>query len=344
MVLLFAIPCIARFIVQKIIKHHAAIDATKGIEILEKVTVGGINQWIYIRGECRENPVLLWVDGGPGEPCIAYARDLGHLNGLERKFTIVYWDQRGTGKSYSESIPAESMTIAQYVSDIRELTMVLKVKLGVEKVYLLGRSWGSRIGALAASKHPELFYAYIAVGQAVHSDVSELISIRNVLHIAKETNNKEAIQELESIGSPPYTPGQILVERKWVQAFGGFSKSGLNLRSYILKKVLSSPEYTIRDVRNVIRRGTYPNERLRPEINGQNLFVEAPGIEIPVYFIHGKHDLAISGEVAEAYYKSLEAPMGKSFFWFENSAHTANADESDKFYDVMVNNVLKNTQ
>ncbi|MBM7624264.1 alpha/beta fold hydrolase [Sporohalobacter salinus] len=338
-----AILYLIRLLIQYKIKITTKIDTQNGIESLERIRLGDLEQYILIRGKDNSKPVLLWLDGGPGEPLISYARDMGYETGLEEKFVMVYWDQRGVGKSYSSKISKDTMTIEQYVSDIHELTQKLKERFDVPKIYLLGRSWGTIIGTLSVAKYPNDYYAYIGVGQVAYSKGAEKISYQKVLDIARKRNNKEAIKELEEIGMPPYNSEEVRKERKWVINFEGFSKSGLNFTTHILKRILVSPEYSIKDIINVALHGHFALNCLWEEANWTNFFKTVPKIEVPVYFLEGKYDFTVPWETAQKYYKFLKAPKGKDFIIFENSAHTVPNDEPDKFYDVIVNKVLNET-
>jgi pimeloyl-ACP methyl ester carboxylesterase len=191
-----------RAVMQGRVKRATAIPAPPGVESLEKVALGGVGQWLLIRGVDRSNPVLLHLHGGPGSADISIARFFDA--GLIEHFTVVHWDQRGAGKSFDPDIPPESMRREQFVLDTRDLASMLRERFGVAKIYLVGHSWGSEIGALAASRYPELFHAYVGVGQVVEKVEQERISYRFALDKAREAGNPRAIRELEEIGPPPY--------------------------------------------------------------------------------------------------------------------------------------------
>jgi pimeloyl-ACP methyl ester carboxylesterase len=149
---------------------------------------------LLIRGWDRSNPILLHLHGGPGSADISIARFFD--TELIEHFTVVHWDQRGAGKSFSPDIPPESMTRDQFVEDIRELAVLLGKRFDVPRIYLVGHSWGSEIGALAASRYPELFHAYVGVAQVVEESEQERISYQFVLDKAREAGNQKAIREL----------------------------------------------------------------------------------------------------------------------------------------------------
>ena len=146
--------------------YTAEIVSVNGIATLETVSLGGVDQWVMIRGYDVDNPVLVFLHGGPGSPAIPYARF--SFGGLEQDFTVVSWDQRGCGKSYDEELDPSSITLDRMLADTHELIELMQVRFGVQRIYLMGASWGSILGTLTARDHPELLHAYIGVGQVVN--------------------------------------------------------------------------------------------------------------------------------------------------------------------------------
>ena len=167
---------------------------------LEKIKIGNINQWISIRGKNTNNPILLYLHGGPGTPVMPLFRYFQAP--LENYFIVVQWEQRGAGKSFSWKIPKKTMTIEQFISDLHELIEILMKRFKKEKIFLMGHSWGSVLGTYMVQRYPELFYAYIGVGQASDTIETEKIMYQFALDKSKETNNKKAIKKLEKIGLP----------------------------------------------------------------------------------------------------------------------------------------------
>lgn len=162
---------------------------------LEKISLGGINQWISIRTKDIQNPILLYLHGGPGTPVMPLFR---HFQApLENYFIVIQWDQRGAGKSFSWHIPKESMTIEQFISDLHELIVLLCKRFNKEKIYLMGHSWGSVLGIKIVQRYPQLFHAYIGVGQASNTIETEKIMYRFVLNKSKELGDKKAVKRLK---------------------------------------------------------------------------------------------------------------------------------------------------
>ena len=144
-----------------------------------------------------------------------------HLNAeLEQHFVVVQWDQRGAGKSYSWSTPGESMRVAQFVSDTRELTEYLLQRFQQPKCYLVAHSWGSLFGALTAARYPGLFHAYVSIGQLAGLPETQQVRYQFALDSAQKEKNKAAVAALNRIGRPPYEDsisGEVL--EKWVSHY-----------------------------------------------------------------------------------------------------------------------------
>jgi pimeloyl-ACP methyl ester carboxylesterase len=189
------------------------------VAAFERVELGGLRQTVLMRGKRVSNPVLLYLHGGPGSSELALVR---HFNAaLEDHFIVVLWEQRGAGKSYSPFIDPSSMTIDQFVSDAEELARWLGRRFGKDRIYLVGHSWGSLVGLRLAHQHPELFQAYVGIGQAVSFQEGERLSLRWTMEQAQAAQNLEAIAELRSLVDYPNGDGgglgAVFTERKWLR-------------------------------------------------------------------------------------------------------------------------------
>ncbi|MFW9939384.1 MAG: alpha/beta fold hydrolase, partial [Candidatus Thorarchaeota archaeon] len=191
------------------ILNEDGTEKPNSIASMEFVKLGEIDQWILIRSHNLDNPLLLLLHGGPGsaDSPLAYK----FQSELEEHFIVVNYDQRGAGKSYSKKIPKESMNVEQFVSDTYNLINLLKKRFNKEKIYLVGHSWGSMLGTLLVQRYPELFYAYIGVGQVVNIIDNEIFSFQFTFKEAKKRDNKRAIKQLEKIR--PYS-GEKLAHLK----------------------------------------------------------------------------------------------------------------------------------
>jgi len=301
---------------------------------------------MLIRGWDKTNPVLLFLHGGPGAAIFPRARKIGVITKLEQHFVVVYWEQRGAGKSYHPSIPHKSMNIGQFIQDTHDVVVYLAKQFNTSKIFLVGKSWGSMIGLLVSSEYPDLFYAYVGIGQSVYPLKNDSISYRFTLEKAKEGGNSMAIRELEKTGFPPYNFQRVLIQRKWLTKFDKIIMSALGHKTpskiEYIQNLLSTPEYSMFEI---IRMGMDPFFSIKHLWNEDyykmNLFSQVSEIKVPVYFISGKYDFFSVTELVEEYYRDLIAPEGKQFIVFENSGHEPELQEPDKFYDVLVNQVLK---
>ncbi|QMV41125.1 alpha/beta fold hydrolase [Cohnella cholangitidis] len=213
------------------IKDARGNKLPNSIAALEEVSLGGVKQSLLIRGNDKNNPILLFLHGGPGYPQIAYARK--YQQRLEKDFIVVNWDQRGSGKSYHWNLTEEDMQVDKLVEDTRELTLYLTERFHQPKIFIAGHSWGSTLGALTVQRYPDNYYAYIGIGQVANSPLGELRSYEFALREARKSNNEKAIMELEAIGAPPYRNPRrdATLERKWVA--NSADRRGLLIRTGI---------------------------------------------------------------------------------------------------------------
>ena len=199
-------------------------DAVPGsIAEIQRVKLGGVDQSILIRGRSTKAPILIWLHGGPGMDETGMWRFYNAA--LEDHFLVVYWVQRGTGRSYSDNIPASSMNIAQFGADLDQLVGMLKSRFHQRKVTLVGHSWGTSVGVAYAQAHPENVSAYVGVGQVVNAAEGERRSYEFTLNEARRAGNHAALADLQKIGPPPYSMAAIIKQRGWLNEFGGAWRS-----------------------------------------------------------------------------------------------------------------------
>ncbi|WP_234121258.1 alpha/beta fold hydrolase [Clostridium hydrogenum] len=304
-----------------------------GVYKLKKLQIGGIKQWILVRGKNRDNPILLFLHGGPGSAQIAVSR--AYFSKLEEKFIVVNWDQRGAGLSYSKDIPKNTMTVENFSNDTKELIEYLLNTYNKKKIFLVGHSWGSALGILVTSKYPQLIQAYVGIGQIGDMQENERLAYKYVNEYAHKTNNNKAIKQLQEIGKPPYNDliSYMRIRSKWTGRFKGtFYK--LDVKQLVLKLLISS-EYTIVDIYKLIKGSTYSIETMLEEVSNLNLLNLVPELSVPVYFLLGKHDYTVPYEAAEKYFDKLIAPF-KEIVWFDNSAHCLPFEEPLKFQKIII--------
>jgi pimeloyl-ACP methyl ester carboxylesterase len=308
------------------------IVAPQGIQESYKLHVGGIEQWVYVRGQDKGNPIILFVHGGPGAPYSPVMWEFQRP--LEEYFTVVNWDQRGAGKTYLTVDPgsiANTIHISQYVSDAIEVAEAIRRKYGARKLILMGHSWGSVVGMKAALARPDLFYAYVGIGQVINTRTNEKLSFEYGLEQAKKANNTAAVKELESIapypGTTPITRERIIIARKWPQYFGGLSAFRSNSKYYFDGPALS-PDYDPKEVASIDQGNVFTLAKLLPEF----LDVDFTGVKtfpIPVLMFMGRHDYTTPSEPTAAWLQAVQAPY-KQGVWFENSAHMIPWEEPGK--------------
>ncbi len=319
------------------------IQGVEPIAELIKIPVGGVDQWLLIRSANAENPVFLFLHGGPGAAEMPLLRYYNY--GLERYFTVVMWDQRGAGKSNTRSVPPESITMEQLLDDTHEIVHYLKTRFGKTKIFLAGHSLGTVLGIQAIKGHPEDFYAYVGIGQVV--DMKRNVESAYLLssELAKEKGNKKDIRMFSGMQiNGRYSGGSDLEKaiymRDWITRNGRIIYERNNINN-LAKVVLTAPEYTIIDKLKYMS-GLNRSRRLlwTSDLFELNFFKEAPVLNVPVYFISGKYDYLTSDELTREYFEFVQAPF-KELVVFDYSAHCAIFEEPLKFNQLMINNVLK---
>jgi len=310
------------------------------IDTLEAVQIGGVTQWIRTRGSSASNPVLLLMQQGPGLPLINESRLFGRLLGLEDSFTVVYWDQRGTGLS-SRRLRAGSDELAidagQMVEDTVSLLELLSDRFG-NKVCVAGFSFGATFAAQAAARRPDLVTALVTVGMDVDVRFAEFHTYGFVLRSARKQGNRRAIRQLEAIGPPPHLEvRQFATRARWAANFGGVTVDAdfSRLLRTMLASLLRSPDYSAAAIIRTVRGITDTQAALLPELAGTNLVDSLPQLDVPIVMAQGRLDQVPPAEPAQRFYDSLTAPT-KQLVWFENSAHTPQYDEPARFRELLL--------
>jgi pimeloyl-ACP methyl ester carboxylesterase len=307
--------------------------------IAEKVFVeiGGIQQGLFLRSENPENPVILLLHGGPGSPDLALLYPYLMNERLEKHFTVCYWDQRGAGMSFNNSIDPATMTLDQLIEDARQVTVYLKTRFNKEKIYLIGHSWGSFLGAKVAEKHSENYFAYIGIGQISNQVESEKQAYDYMLTHATEINDRQAVRNLQKYDKSATdfpTTDYLIVSRPLMNKYGiGMMHENFSMLGMI-KDLLLFKGYTLSEKIGYIQGMLFSSEHLWSYVTSSNLFESSVSFELPVYIIHGKHDYQVSYALAQKYLETIEAP-DKAFFSFENSAHCPNVEELEKFVQTV---------
>ena len=226
-------------------------------------------------------------------------------------------------------------------SDTHELVQWLRRRFGAEKIYLLGHSWGSILGTIAVQRHPELFYAYIGLGQVVNMKRNEEISYRFVVDRGTAENNEEALAELGEIRPPYRNTDELRTQRKWLRYYrGDLAEGGVMWR--LAPRLILSPEYTLFEKVFYLPCLYNSVERTWEDLEGIDFLESTHSLDVPVYFFTGRHDYNTPFELVEEYVALLDAPH-KEIVWFEESAHMACFEEPDRFQDELIDRVLAET-
>ncbi|WP_223556425.1 MULTISPECIES: alpha/beta fold hydrolase [Lysinibacillus] len=303
------------------------IKGNNSISVLEQVKINGTKQQIMIRGRDQNNPVIIYVHGGPGMSEIPYADKYEDL--LEKDFTVVNYDQRGSGKSYHFNEDYSNLTAELLVDDLLELTDYISKRFGKEKVILMGHSYGTYLGTMAAYKAPEKYEAYIGIGQMSNMQESEIDNLNNTISEAKKAGNTEDVKYLEGVAEKIHA-GEAVTPRGYVYKYGGATRL-INMSD---GDILLSREYNLLDFIRYNNGAANSQERLVKETLDKPLSKIVTKLELPFYFVMGKYDAMTSSNAAKKYFDILEADQN-GFISFEESAHYPQFEEKEKFYNWM---------
>lgn len=302
------------------------------IDRKERVMLGGMLQTIHIWGTKHENPVVLFLHGGPGVPN-RHGMAKNHMDLLD-DFTIVAWDQRGTGGSYFGCDP-KTLTLEQLISDCAELITYLCETLQKKKIFLLGGSWGTELGTLVCQRYGDLVAGYIGYGQVVNGIENENVSYAYTLEKAKEAGCAEDISKLEQIGPPvdgQYRPvfEGLMAQRSLLKKYGGHSTKKGGYFSGTVLPILTSPELSLREKIGTAKGYKVCLTQMWPTIVHYDFIRDCGPFAMPYYIFQGRLDQNTPSSLIQAYYDSIEAP-DKELIWFEHSAHGPLGEEPEKF-------------
>jgi len=309
---------------------------------LTRVEIGGHDLAVMIRGHSVEDPVLLFLAGGPGGSELGALRR--HASSLEEDFVVVTFDQRGTGKSYDQLEPTSTLTLDNAVSDVLEVTRYLRERFGEDQIYLVGQSWGTTLGVLAVQQQPELFHAFVGTGQMVSQRETDRIFYEDTLAWAREAGNTGLVDRLTEIGPPPYEDvlgyESALSYEHDVYPYdhspnsegeGGFSEN-LFVEEYSLPEQVHTLG-AFMDVFTI----------LYPQLQEIDFRVDATQLDVPVYLVQGRYEARGRSELAEEWFEMLEAPH-KEMIVFETSGHRPLFEQPGLFHQVMTETVLAETK
>ena len=355
MITIVSVLCLVAIIAafSQLTAHTPAIRSENGeplsgsIAEVEKVKLGGVDQWLIIRGVDINKPVLLFLSGGPGAS--EAARVIRFNAELEKHFVVVIWEQRGCGKSYPSINPKSSMTIDQYVSDLVELTDLLRERFDEEKIYLIGHSWGTIIGVRAAQARPDLYHAYVGASQMVDLAETDQLIYKTVLADSQKSGDQQFVSTLIAQGEPPYfgknpiSPYSTLFGKEYtLYEYPNIQSEEYRRNGDILMLMLKQPEYGWMDRVYYLLGLMNTFNLVYPQLQDMDFRQDAVSMDLPVYLILGRHDMNNPSPIPEDYFNLLQAPS-KKLFYFEKSGHGMIWEEPDLFTNIMVNTVLPET-
>jgi len=307
------------------------------INRLEQVKIRETTQWIRVCGSDLSNPVLLLMQMGPGLPIINETRRFQRILGLEQAFTVVYWDQPGSGLALRESARPDDLNPSRMVADTIALLELLRDRFG-RKIFVAGFSFGATFATYAAVQRPELIDTLVAVGMDVDIRAAERNAYDFALRAARQRHHRRAIRQLEAIGPPPHLNGKQFTTRvRWMWTFGGVaSNSNYNQTARTLAaSLLRSPDYSIADVVRTVRGISTTQAALLPLLANTYLVETVPRIDVPIVLVQGELDQVAPLEPAQRFYDSVTAPY-KRLEWFERSAHTPHLEEPGRFREALM--------
>ena len=283
-----------------------AIDTKRGIDEASFVPIGGIEQWITIRGQDRSNPVILFVHGGPGDTTNPYS--MPYFAAWEKVFTVVQWDERGAGKTFGRSGPSvkPTMTLDRLAQDGVEVTEYLRSHMGKRKIILVAHSFGTILGLRMVQARPDLFFAYVGTGQVADETREYTIAYNALLKKAESTHNDEAIEELKAIGLPPYPDWKgYQVQRKWANRF----EHADEFLAGTMALSLSTPGYTVCDLNDNIDGQSFSGDALVPQARSATMKDLGLKFALPMFFFEGTEDFTTPTTLAREYLNALHAPV-----------------------------------
>lgn len=302
----------------------------RGFVHLEQVRLGGIDQWILIRGHDPEKPVLLVLHGGPGASLMPWVERF-QTAALEREFVVVHWDQRGAGKSFDPSLGIEDLTVGAFVDDTLELTDLLRARFGEQKIFLTGHSWGSALGFLTIDRDSSPFHAFIPSGERVDWRRSHQLGFDWIEERALEGGDQALLEQLsEARPFDAADEADLGLVYEGLDLFGGGDVHTPGLWAELLEFAVSGQGsyYAPADLANYLAGAELAGRAIKPFALDYDLFREVPRTDIPVHFIQGEHDHNTPEVLSREYFDFLDAP-DKTYTVIPGAGHSMMFDQPD---------------
>lgn len=332
--------CLIPFLLVPVAAHavetHACVRT--GGEVLEEnfVQIGGLAQWMTIRGASCANPVVLVVHGGPGNPMTPFAEKL--YGPWEKEFTLVQWDQRGAGRTFGRNKGSadETLSVERMARDGIEVAEYISGRLGKQKLILKGGSWGSVLAVHMAKMRPDLFSAYVGTSQLISNTDNQLASYNEVLKRATAAGDSKTVATIEALGPPPWkNPRNFGILRRATRVYESkvtdpapkawWAKSPTYATVQAEAEYLEGEDYAFLQFVGMQGNGMLSTIDLR---------TLGPRFDMPVYLIQGTEDLVTTKEVTQAYFDSIVAPH-KELILLERVGHDPNVPMLEAQYKVL---------
>lgn len=295
----------------------------------EKVflNIGGVQQGLIIKGNDMNQPVLLFLSGGPGIP--EYFMDFRYPTFLENEFIVCFWDWRGTGLSYGKSVSSESMNSRQFIADTFEVTEYLRERFGSDKIYLAAHSFGTSIGIQVVAQHPELYESYIAISQIADQPRSEQLAYEHMVSLCEKEHKHTLLQQLKDLPFDTERYFSSGIRDKAMHQLGvGTAGNMKSVITGIFFPSLRMTDYSLKERVSIWRGKAFVNQVMHDNYTF-NAFEVVKSVDVPVYFLAGKNDYTCCYELQQEYFDFIEAPE-KYFYTFDHSAHSPLFEEPEK--------------
>jgi pimeloyl-ACP methyl ester carboxylesterase len=307
------------------------IRAPDGIQESFYADIGGLKQWLQIRGEDRRNPVLLFVHGGPALSMIPFT--YAAMRPWEKSFTVAQWDQRGAGRTYlmNGGADATATGMEQIIDDGVQVAELLRARLHQDRIILVGESWGSAVGLEMARRRPDLFYAFVGTGQVIDMTRADALTYQLLLKRVRAARDAKSLQNLARIGPPPYSDVAL---RTVEQQIDGNFQAASERSNQMGPDFVFAPGYSLRDSYRVLLGATGHRHKLAEEILAYNAATRGVQFTVPLFFFQGTDDIQTPLSLVEEYFTQLRAPR-KELITFPGGGHNCFYYMSSRFLDEL---------
>lgn len=312
------------------------ITTPNGIDEQGFVRIGGLDQWISIRGDDRDNPVVLELHGGPGASTLIFG---ARTRAWERHFTLVRWDMRGAGKTFGRSGAdgQGEMSFAQLYQDALEVTRHVRARLGVDRIILVGNSFGSVFGLRLARQHPELYCAYVGTDQNISDAGRDSSTYQALLARLRTAGKHRDVATVEGMGPD---------RRSWnTHQWAAFAKLTATsdpftfdtMKTVVIRSLWFSPRHSLRDMRHYLGGMTF-SEKLGPQTTLFDDWADGTSFAVPFFIFQGDRDAVTPPAAAKRFFDDVQAPV-KDFALIRDASHFASFRHPEQFLDLMLTRV-----